>query len=75
MHLAEDLNHKLIIYSVHAGYYAEPDETGYYTADFRCETGEELYNDFQAFANPIGLIDRVEYNGSVLIGQVTGKQL
>jgi thiol-disulfide isomerase/thioredoxin len=66
--LAEDLNHKLIIYSVHAGYYAEPDETGDYTADFRCETGEALYNDFQAFANPIGLIDRVEYNGSVLIG-------
>ncbi len=66
--LAEDLNHKLIIYSVHAGYYAEPDETGNYTADFRCETGEALYNNFQAFANPIGLIDRVEFNGSLLIG-------
>jgi thiol-disulfide isomerase/thioredoxin len=66
--LAEELNHKLIIYSIHAGYYAEPDETGNYTADFRCPTGDELYNDFQAFANPIGLIDRVEYNGSVLIG-------
>jgi len=66
--LAEDLDHKLIIYSVHAGYYAEPDETGNYTADFRCETGEVLYNYFQAFANPIGLIDRVEFNGSVLIG-------
>jgi len=66
--LAEDLNHKLIIYSIHAGFYAEPDETGNYTADFRCETGEALYNNFQAFANPIGLIDRVEFNGSVLIG-------
>lgn len=66
--LAEDLNYKLIIYSVHAGYYAEPDETGNYTADFRCETGETLYNDFQAFANPIALIDRVEYSGSVLVG-------
>jgi hypothetical protein len=66
--LAEELNHKLIIYSVHAGYYAEPDETGNYTTDFRCETGEELYNDFQAFANPIALIDRVEYSGSLLIG-------
>lgn len=66
--LAETLNHKLIIYSVHAGYYAEPDPTGHYTADFRCETGEALYNDFTAFANPIGLINRVVYNGSRLIG-------
>jgi hypothetical protein len=66
--LAKDLNYKLIIYSVHAGYYAEPDETGNYTADFRCETGETLYNDFQAYANPIALIDRVEYSGSVLVG-------
>jgi hypothetical protein len=66
--LAEELNYKLIIYSVHAGYYAEPDPTGNYTADFRCPTGNNLYDDFQAFANPIGLIDRVEFNGSVLIG-------
>ena len=45
-----------------------PDETGNYTADFRCTEGEELYNDFPAFANPIALIDRVKFNGSVLIG-------
>lgn len=66
--LAEELNHELIIYSVHAGYYATPDETGNYTADFRCTEGEELYNDFAAFANPIALIDRVKFNGAVLIG-------
>ncbi len=66
--LAETLNHRLIIYSVHAGYYATPDETGNYTADFRCPEGEELYNDFAAFANPIALIDRVKFNGAVLIG-------
>ena len=66
--LSEALNHKLIIYSVHAGYYATPDETGNYTADFRCTEGEELYNDFAAFANPIALIDRVKFNGAVLIG-------
>jgi thiol-disulfide isomerase/thioredoxin len=66
--LAEELNHRLIIYSVHAGYYATPDETGDYTADFRCMEGEELYNDFAAFANPIALIDRVKFSGAVLIG-------
>jgi hypothetical protein len=66
--LADDLNHRLVIYSVHAGYYATPDETGEFTADYRCPEGEELYTDFTAFANPIALIDRVEFNGSVLIG-------
>jgi hypothetical protein len=72
--LAESLNHKLIVYSIHAGYYAEPDATGYYTADFRCTTGDDLYNDFQAFANPIALIDRVPFSGSVLIGSGNWEQ-
>jgi len=66
--LAETLNGRLIIYSIHAGYYAEPDATGDYTADFRCPTGDQLNNDFLVLANPLGLIDRVKYNGSVLIG-------
>lgn len=64
--LAEDLNHKLIIYSVHAGYYAEPDETGLYTTDFRCATGDQLYLDYFGY-NPYALIDRVQYNGSVIL--------
>jgi hypothetical protein len=66
--LAESLDNRLVIYSVHAGYYAEPDASGYYTADYRCPVSEQLYNDFQAFANPIGLINRVVYNGSRLVG-------
>jgi hypothetical protein len=66
--LSEDLNHKLIIYSVHAGFYALPDSTGDYTADYRCPAGDELYNHFQTFANPIGLINRVKFNGALLIG-------
>lgn len=66
--LAEELNHQLIIYSVHAGYYADPDDEGDYTADFRCDAGNELNADFQIIANPIGTVNRVEYGGSVLIG-------
>ncbi len=66
--LAADLNHKLIIYSVHAGYYAEPDATGYYTADYRCLEGNELNTSFAILANPIALIDRVKYNGSLQVG-------
>jgi hypothetical protein len=67
--LSEANDHKLIIYGVHAGYYAEPDLTGNYTTDFRTETGNELNTDFQVIANPIGTINRVEYSGSKLIGE------
>lgn len=66
--LAEELNHQLIIYSVHAGYYSDPDDEGNYTADFRCDAGNELNIDFQIIANPIGTVNRVEYGGSVLVG-------
>lgn len=67
--LSEANDHKLIIYGVHAGYYAEPDLTGEYTTDFRCETGNELHADFQVIANPIGTVNRVSYSGSVLVGE------
>lgn len=65
--LAGSLNHRLVIYSVHADYYAEPDATGNYTADYRCATGEQLYDDFLVFSNPLALINRTAYNGSTLI--------
>jgi hypothetical protein len=67
--LSESLDHKLIIYGIHAGYYAEPDPTGEYTADFRTEVGDDLNAFYQVLANPIALINRVEYSGSVLIGE------
>jgi hypothetical protein len=65
--LAEDLNDKLIIIGIHAGYYAIPDPTGEYSADLRTPSGEELYNDFLIFANPIGMINRIEFNGNLQI--------
>lgn len=66
--LAEEKDHKLIIYSVHAGYYAEPDETGNYTADFRCETGDEIFNNFVIVGWPAGTVNRVEFGSSVILG-------
>jgi len=66
--LSLELDHKLIIYSVHAGYYAEPDETGHYTADFRCETSNEIFNNFTIVGWPAGTVDRVEYNGNAILG-------
>lgn len=67
--LSEANDHKLIIYAVHAGFYAEPDATGEYTTDFRCSTGNELHADFEVIANPIGTVNRVEYDGSDLVGE------
>jgi hypothetical protein len=65
--LADELNHKLVIIGIHAGYYAKPDTVGGYPADLRTPAGEELYTDFQISANPIGMINRVEYNGNMQI--------
>lgn len=64
--LAAQVDHKLIIYAVHAGYYASPDNTGLYTANFQTATGDELNNQFQIFFNPAGLINRKTYNGSLV---------
>ena len=33
--LADDLNHKLVIIGIHAGWYATPDATGDFTADLQ----------------------------------------
>ena len=65
--IAEENDHKLIIYSIHAGYNATPDPDGPYTADFTCPTGNELYQDFFVFGNPLALIDRIEYDGKRLL--------
>ncbi len=67
--IAKANDHKLIIYNIHAGWYATPDQQGHYTADFICPTGTDLYNNFQVYANPSALIDRVEYNGTWVLGQ------
>ena len=65
--LADDLNHKLVIIGIHAGWYATPDATGDFTADLTTPAGEELYVDFDVAANPIGMINRVWYTGDQLI--------
>lgn len=65
--LAEEKDHKLIIYSVHAGFYAEPDETGHFTADFRCETGNDIFNSYVITGWPAGTVDRVVFNDNEIL--------
>jgi Outer membrane protein Omp28 len=58
---------KLIIVSVHAGYYAIPG-TGDYTLDLRCQASEEWNTDFKIVANPSGMINRKDFGSGVVIG-------
>ena len=67
----EEFNDRLIIYSIHAGNWAEPADAPY-TADFRCETGDELYNYYDTPNNPSALINRVEYNGNIILYYISG---
>jgi len=69
---AEDYGHQLIIYSVHAGFQAFPDQTGEYTYDFTNPTGDEIFNYFNQPFNPSGTVNRVEYNGNTVLLFVTG---
>ena len=55
---AEDYDHKLIIYAVHAGFQAFPDPSGEYTYDFTNPTGDEIFNFFN---QPIDHVDKPFY--------------
>lgn len=61
--IAEANNHRLIIYTVHAGNFAIPDPNTIFNTDLRSPLSETLYSDFGIFANPIAMIDRIEYGG------------
>lgn len=69
----EDYDHKLIIYSVHAGYLAVPDETGHYTYDFRNPTSNEIFQYFNEPLNPTATINRVEFDGMLVMPFLLGQ--
>ena len=57
---------QLVLISVHAGNYAEP-QTGDFTYDFRTPTGNELNTYFGIPYYPIALVNRTEYSGSTIL--------
>ncbi|MCF8365634.1 MAG: Omp28-related outer membrane protein [Bacteroidales bacterium] len=61
--LSVTLNHKLVIYAVHAGNFAEPVPGTVLSPDYRTPAGNELNSNYAIFANPLALIDRTVYNG------------
>lgn len=64
---AENYDHRLVIYAVHAGFQAFPDNSGDYTYDFTNPTGDEIFNYFDQPFNPTGTVNRVEYDGNYIL--------
>ncbi|GAB1404829.1 MAG: Omp28 family outer membrane lipoprotein [Lentimicrobiaceae bacterium] len=58
---------RLVVLSVHAGYFAEPYNSGLYTYDFRTEAGNIWNTFYGVIFNPIGIIDRKGYPGNQLV--------
>jgi hypothetical protein len=67
--MAETLDHRLIIYSVHAGNFATPQPGTVFSSDFRNTVGNKLNLDFGIWAYPSAMIDRLPYQGSYTILQ------
>jgi hypothetical protein len=61
--LAVSLNHNLIIYTIHSGVFAEVQNNNVFNTDLSSEPGDRIYDDFQIFANPMAMINRLPYNG------------
>jgi len=60
--LVELYKGQVILMTVHAGYFSEPDATGHYTTDYRVAEGVAWFNDFTLISNPKGMINRMTIN-------------
>jgi hypothetical protein len=68
-HALDSASHgKLIVIAVHAGYFAEPASSGDFTTDYTCSTGNDWYSYFEVPSNPKGMVNRVPYEGTLVIG-------
>ena len=60
---------RLVIVSIHAGAFAYVDAPGGYTADYTTVAGEEYNTFFNVTGYPSGMLNRVPYAGSAVIGK------
>ena len=60
---------QVIVMSVHAGFYSEPDPSGPYSVDYRVPEGVAWFNDFNLQFNPMGMINRMDVEGTKAIKQ------
>jgi len=56
---------QVVIIGVHAGYFATPDGSGNYTADYRTPEGNALHDYFGIMSYPTGLVNRKPFNATL----------
>jgi len=61
------LAHKgqIVVVEIHAGFFAVPDQSGLYIADYRCTEGTSLNDYFNIMQYPTGLVNRKAYEGKI----------
>lgn len=59
---------KVIVVSIHSGFFATPDGSGHYTADYRSTEGNDISTVFNVSTYPSGTINRTKYSGKYLHG-------
>ncbi|OFY16396.1 MAG: hypothetical protein A2X11_15355 [Bacteroidetes bacterium GWE2_42_24] len=59
---------RVIVVSIHAGFFASPDGSGLFTADYRTDEGTEINTAFGVESNPTGMINRTKFNDKFLQG-------
>lgn len=58
---------KIIVVSIHSGYFATADGSGHYTANYQTNEGTEITNEFTVTAYPSGLINRTKFSNKYLL--------
>lgn len=59
---------RVIIVSIHAGFFATPDGSGLFTTDYRTDEGNEINAAFGVEENPTGMINRTKIGDAFLQG-------
>jgi hypothetical protein len=67
--IIDDYCDHIVPVAVHCTSFAAPSEE--FPSDYRTETGNELVSDYGIISLPIGLINRSEYNGNILLSRNT----
>jgi hypothetical protein len=65
--MAEASGGRIIIMSVHAGFFADSSATGDFTANYKTPAGNTWNTDFGIVSNPNGMVNRKEFQGSRIL--------
>jgi hypothetical protein len=66
--MAEASGGRIIIMSVHAGFFADSSATGDFTANYTTAAGNQWNTDFGVTGNPKGMVDRTIFGGERVLG-------